>query len=276
MGNWGNWNRAEEYKKVAKDWLKYINDNFQEDTKKCQDLTTIFETNINRDVNPDRLNKNGTVGFIGEDSVSAMKIVENDLIRRGYSNNKLAMLNFASFKVPGGAFLKGASAQEDILCHYSNLWDVLSSKYDSFYAPNQNKLHGGLYEDRLIYSPNVLFIDRYEDMDCKIYCDVITCAAPNNSVAIKYQKVSEKQVYQAMKSRIDALLYSAYANNVDSLILGAFGCGVFKNDPEIVASLFADALNNKYRNAFHDVIFAIPYGDDNYRVFNRVIIERMG
>jgi uncharacterized protein (TIGR02452 family) len=41
------------------------------------------------------------------------------------------------------------------------------------------------------------------------------------------------------------------------LVLGAWGCGVFKNDPEQIAELFRSALAGRFRGAFTHVVFAV-------------------
>ena len=63
----------------------------------------------------------------------------------------------------------------------------------------------------------------------------------------------------------------AAENKVDTLILGAFGCGVFKQDPEQVALIFDEFLSTDFENVFETVIFAIPdRNSKNYKAFERV------
>ena len=70
-----------------------------------------------------------------------------------------------------------------------------------------------------------------------------------------------------MRSRINAVLNIAYNMGVETLILGAFGCGVFKNDPLVVASIFREYLTTPYMGAFSNVIFAVP-DESTYTVFS--------
>ena len=84
---------------------------------------------------------------------------------------KIALLNFASYKAPGGKFLVGAMAQEEAICHESTLFNVLRRFGPTYYAWNQKNLNRGFYLNRALYSPDILFKD--------VFCDVITCAAPN-------------------------------------------------------------------------------------------------
>lgn len=167
-----------------------------------------------------------------------------------YSEGKTAVLNFASFCNPGGGFLNGSKAQEECLCEESILYNVLS-RFQDYYAWNKHHRNQLLYCDRAIYTPNVLFSRNGYIVDC----DVITCAAPNRFAAKKNYGVSDAENSEALEHRIDFLLCVAAAQKVDTLILGAFGCGVFGQDAKEVAQIFKRQLQH---HLFDKVIFAIP------------------
>lgn len=173
---------------------------------------------------------------------------------------KTAVLNFASYKNPGGKFLEGSRAQEESLCHNSYLFNVLN-KFSDYYAWNNEHKNNGLYLNRAIYSPNVLFFSG----DKKKSCDVITCAAPNR---FRHTKATKEENTEALNERIRFILNIAADNKVDNLILGAFGCGVFNQDATEVAQIFLSYLMTT-RKLFNTVIFAIPKSnnDDNYNKF---------
>ena len=179
---------------------------------------------------------------------------------------KIALLNFASYKHPGGMFMEGSIAQEEALCHESILYNVLRLHDKDYYARNRASTNRALYNDNLLYSPDVIFIDPNDNV---VKADVITSAAPNASAALKYSKVDEEDIFYALYSRIDHILYAAMDNHVDTLILGAYGCGVFGNDPCMVADIFIHYLCGKYYGQFNAIYFAIPRGkgNDNYDVF---------
>lgn len=186
---------------------------------------------------------NPTIVVCALDSVVAAK---------SYKSGKTAILNFASYKNPGGNFYGGSSAQEESLCHESFLYNVLKSFEKTYYEPNRNNLNKGLYTNKAIYSPDVFFgEDKF---------DVITCAAPNIGVGRKYQNVSDAQNSKILDSRIKFILDIAAENKVDTLILGAFGCGVFKQNPIEVAGKFKYYIN---QYDFKNVIFAVPYSENN-------------
>lgn len=196
------------------------------------------------------------------DSVSAIF----DHTYSGENKKKTAILNFASYKNPGGMFLEGSRAQEECLCHASYLYNVLDGMRSSFYDWNNRNKNKGLYMNRALYSPDVAFFMK----DAMARCDVITCAAPNKKVAQRFADVSDVDNYAALESRINFVLSIAEEQEVHNLILGAYGCGVFGQDPAEVAEAFKAAL--AVFDSFDKVIFAIPRGSDgvNLNTFRRV------
>ena len=183
---------------------------------------------------------------------------------------KIAALNFASYKNPGGMFLDGSRAQEECLCHESFLYNVLKRQTD-YYAWNRMRLNKALYKDRALYTPDVRFFKKGNikaDPD-GVLCDVITCAAPNKSAAQKYTGVSDAENSAALKERIHFLLQVAALSGAEVLILGAYGCGVFGQDPEEVAAIFKDELE---MFTFKEAVFAIIKSDrdNNYEAFEGV------
>lgn len=178
------------------------------------------------------------------------------------------VLNFASYKNPGGLYLAGAMAQEECLCHESDLFNVLVDFNNTYYEWNKNHKNKALYENRALFSPNIFFS---RDTDFRI-ANVITCAAPNYKAARKYCHVTREENKEALKSRIQFVLDIAVKERSEYLILGAFGCGVFSQNAEEVASIFREFLIEKYMNCFKEVVFAIPKGNDskNYDAFVKI------
>lgn len=195
------------------------------------------------------------------DSVSAAL----EYAGQGY---KVCILNFASFKEPGGKFLEGSIAQEECLCHESTLYNVLSDKrfQDSYYSPNHKALNRALYKNRALYSPNIAIT---RDDDNIVFCDVLTCAAPNYKAANKYQNVSKEENTKVLRSRIRFILDIMAKEGVQVPILGAFGCGVFGQDAYEVAKIFKSCLDD-CDYPFKKVSFAVIPGP-NADAFEQVI-----
>lgn len=203
-----------------------------------------------------------------------------------YKGKKTCILNFASATNPGGGVVHGSSAQEEALCRCSTLYFVLNTDVlmRKFYQPHR-KAGDPLYNDDLLYSPEVYAIKSDtshpehlpEDQWYKV--DVITCAAPNlrerpsnrmNPDGGKQAaKISEADLSVLLKKRIRRIFAAAAAGGNEVLILGAFGCGAFRNPPKIVAKAFRKALED-YRDCFETVEFAVfytQYETENFKAF---------
>ncbi len=180
---------------------------------------------------------------------------------------KTAVLNFANPQYPGGGASKGAVAQEECLCRCSNLYLCLSAPniFEDYYFYHK-KYTNHLFSDRLIYTKDVVvFKDESEvpallSRDEWFFVDVITCAAPYIA-KIDIDNASLKSLF---KSRIKNIFEAAIDNKVEVIILGAFGCGAFKNPPEVVAEAFREVIDeNGYADNFKKIVFAIKCNPNN-------------
>lgn len=195
-----------------------------------------------------------------------IEIENSDSVTSLYNHKdegKVAVLNFASYKNPGGMFLEGSSAQEECLCHASFLYEVLVKFDSTYYEWNRHNKNKSLYLNRGLYSPDIYF---QKDNDI-FKADVITVAAPNFKAAKRWNYVTPKENLKALASRINFILHIAENNQVDTLILGAFGCGVFGQNPIEVATIFKEAF--KKSSFVKKVIFAIP-GGPNLKAFETI------
>lgn len=204
-----------------------------------------------------------------------------------YIGKRIAVLNFASATNPGGGVENGASAQEECLCRVSTLYPCLTEQKmrDCFYTPHR-KNGNALHNDDIIYTPNVLVIkdDDHNLLSEPFSVDVISCAAPNlrerpsnrynTGDTIKAQ-ILENELLELHEKRARKIFASAIANNVEVLILGAFGCGAFCNDPYIVARAYKNVLP-EFEQYFQTIEFAIycrPTAPINYNAFKSTIIS---
>lgn len=159
-------------------------------------------------------------------------------------------LSFANGIHPGGGFLSGARAQEEGLCRSSALFATLEG--DPMYEAHRRR-HDVESSDWAILSPDVPFFraDDGEPLDEPWLLSVITCAAP---VATR---VGQPRSGDLLAARIRRTLGIAAAWGYESLVLGAWGCGAFGNDPERTARDFRAALEGPFAGAFREVVFAI-------------------
>lgn len=175
----------------------------------------------------------------------------------------MAVLNFASATTPGGGYLRGGSAQEESLCRASTLYPSLLSQPE-VYARNK-ALGNAIYEDALILSPDVLvFRDCHHNLLPRpIPVTILTCAAPNRSALMRNGSDARTLACsEAAIRRRAALVVEAIAQVSPNIsILGAWGCGVFGNDPSLVAREFLEAV--MARDGIGDTHFAIPMDTDD-------------
>lgn len=170
----------------------------------------------------------------------------------------VACLNFASAKNPGGGFLSGSQAQEESLARASGLYATQQAQF-AFYEYHRNG-ESCLYSDHVIYSPSVpIFRDDSGKLLASHWqCHFLTAAAVNAGAVRQNEPEREKEIVPAMEQRARMVLAVALAHNCEALVLGAWGCGVFKNDPAVVAKIFAGVLAEKtFANKFQHVEFAI-------------------
>ena len=167
----------------------------------------------------------------------------------------VACLNFASARNPGGGFLNGAQAQEESIARGSAIYPSLRAAGD-FYAFHRAD-RGILYTDRVVYSPRVPVFrdDRGRLLAYPYPVSFLTSAAPNRAMIARDQPRLLPEVPGALARRAARILDVAAAHGHRDLVLGAWGCGVFGNDPGEVARVFAAALRD--RQWFDRVVFAI-------------------
>ncbi|VTT99504.1 Uncharacterized protein OS=Syntrophobacter fumaroxidans (strain DSM 10017 / MPOB) GN=Sfum_2178 PE=4 SV=1: DUF2263 [Gemmataceae bacterium] len=162
-------------------------------------------------------------------------------------------LNFASARHPGGGFLNGARAQEESLCRASGLYPCING--NAMYRYHAT-LSGGWYSNYAIYSPGVPVMkdDAGDLLDEPHSCAFVTAPAVNAGVI---RDRDRGPIADEMRERIEKVLAIMAGHGHDAAVLGAWGCGVFKNDPEVVAQLFAKSLSGRFHGAFARVVFAV-------------------
>lgn len=194
-------------------------------------------------------------------SVAQRLVVEREL-------SKTLCLNFASAKNPGGGFLGGSQAQEESLARSSALYASLTTQ-NEYYDTNR-ACRTALYTDYMILSPNVpVFRDDEGNLLADPYCvSMLTSPAVNAGAIKKNEPDKEELIRPTMAKRIAKVLAVAAHHGYEHLILGAWGCGVFRNDPVEIAELFADALlrDGPFRNRFASVTFAVFDGTEDERI----------
>lgn len=266
----GNWDRKEELTKKAVEHTKFMEEFFKKYAKDSISEIAIFDENY----------ANGFCPAIGADVNTQISVKNIDSVTAIFDQtkdiSKIAVLDFASFKEPGGKFIEGSKAQEECLCHASNLYNILSSKaiMNDYYNKNTGNTYE-LYKNKMIIIQKIIYLspDKIK-YPFNRFATTIVCAAPNVKAAKNYFHVEDHVCEKAIYDRISYMLRVVSNNeNISTLILGAFGCGVFGNDPILVAKCFKYVIETELPHRFKNIVFAIPGNpntDANYLAFKQI------
>jgi uncharacterized protein (TIGR02452 family) len=178
----------------------------------------------------------------------------------------VAALNFASAKNPGGGFLNGSQAQEESLARSSALHASLLRAPE--YYEGHRWSSSCLYSDAMILSPRCP-IFRNDDghlLEQPHAVTFITSAAPNAGAIRKNTPAETRLIPETFHRRSEYVLALAAWHGAESLVLGAWGCGVFRNDPDIVAEAFASHLLGAWSRRFRRVRFSVLDTSDSQEI----------
>lgn len=216
--------------------------------------------------------KEANIMYSADDSLVAAEKFVNEF-------GSCAVLNFASAKNPGGGFATGANAQEERIARASTLFcSIGGEKASEMYLYNREN-YNVFYSDYILYSPHVtVFRNLKEELiETPFEIGVITAPAVNRSISSDL--LTDEAVDEVMVVRTRKLLASAHENGARNLVLGAWGCGVFRNKAESIAKYFRKVLiDENYESLFDNIVFAVfePSGKTDklnafYREFNHEI-----
>lgn len=209
-------------------------------------------------------------------------------MKTAYPQSRVAVLQFASGTNPGGGVVRGGVGQEESLCRCSTLYPCLQQhKVRKRFYDRHQRTGDPYYSDACVYLPGIIGIrddapgGRLLREQDRYMFDVITCASPNVRIRrwdeehkdLMKLRENPENIENITKRRACAVIRTAVRNHVDILVLGAFGCGIYGNSPQMVANAFKKALN-ECGHSFKAIIFAI-YSDvgesGNYNAFSAIL-----
>jgi uncharacterized protein (TIGR02452 family) len=197
-------------------------------------------------------NKHGEISVFPEDTITTALL--ND-------KGRVCILNMASPKTAGGGVLRGSVAQEECLFRCTNLYQTITQ---NLYPLKENE---ALYTSSavIVKDKNYVPLESVRNIDC------VTVAAVNLNRSLFVDK--DENYVDIMKQKIRLMLSLPSHANCDTLVLGAWGCGVFDNEPSEVADMFYDILvEEKFRYRFNSVIFGVINDSNsvgnNFQIFN--------
>ena len=273
---------ADERIAVFQDTLAWIKSDadLAASVEKAKLETTVFYEDDYPDFDVSRT-REMTIQVSGERSFEAAMRLSKE--RPG---SKIAVMNIANAFHAGGGVTKGSSAQEECLCRTSTLYPLIYRKSlrDTFYKHHYDK-GSAKASDSLIYTEGVVICKSDTDLPERlpkedwVNVDVITIAAPdlrdksNRHAALvgNGTHMNDAELFGYHVKRAIHMLTCAAAKDADVLVLGAFGCGAFHNNPEVVARAYQVALE-AFPKVFCKIVFAVycpPGGSRNYEVFKK-------
>ena len=255
--------------KAAEETIKIVNEGFYINSKEEKvDVKEMVQNAIDKSflitldhvsALPEEKTGKGEIEITKEFSLDACE----RMVKEGIE--KPVCLNFASARNPGGGFCGPNEAQEENLCRCSALY-FTQIKHPQMYEYNR-KNKTLLYSDMMIFSPDVPVWKntKYQLLDNPYCISFITAPACNAS-----RRIPLEELRPAMYHRCELILKLAIENGCKGIILGAYGCGVFKNKVEDVAGYFKDLLiDHEYLKYFDKVVFAVPDGKN--RAFHAIL-----
>ncbi len=174
-------------------------------------------------------------------------------------DSRTLCLNFASAKNPGGGFLSGAQAQEESLARSSALYASQLSQPEMYEF--HRRLGTCLYSDHMILSPDVPVFrdDSGALLEMPFLTSFVTSPAVNAGAVHQNEPHNVSKIEPTMRERLRRILLLARGFEYSNLVLGAWGCGVFRNEPQFVARLMNEMLNpnGEFGRSFKRVVYAV-------------------
>ena len=194
-----------------------------------------------------------------------------------FRGKRVTLLNFASGTMPGGGTRYGSTAQEECLCLSSGLLHGLEGLLE-FYERNRADDAPHECYDHMIWSEDVPLIrDGHFALVEPMKVQVITYPAPVASKRVYAgaghfgdQAVQGDLLRAIFHRRCRHVVRRANKDGTEVLILGAWGCGAYGNDPLMVAQEFQKAIATQ-AGSIPRVVFAVYGLASNRETFKQVL-----
>ncbi len=173
------------------------------------------------------------------------------------NNKKVLLINSASMKRPGGGVTNGSSAQEESICRRTNLYMALDQVDDELEYPLFGKTKG-------IYTPQVKVFKNERNELCEPFnIDVLSVfSRPVNKIK------TDSHMRKLNRDIFETILYSCNEYNIETLVIVPIGCGVFDNDPDLIASIFREYVDSTPTTTLEKIIISCYSSGKNYDAFS--------
>ncbi|KAI0424234.1 hypothetical protein F5Y09DRAFT_147745 [Xylaria sp. FL1042] len=233
------------------------------------------------------------VRVLNDDTLDAAIMMRDSLAEPASTqagrNQRVAVLNLASDKNPGGGWLSGAMAQEEALCYRSSLalslhkpyypWSSTTAVYTRDVVIVRSSMSSGhrllIPETPVAQLPVVSIISVAAIRRPALRTTPETPGHTSRHRPTSFKYPADRQL---TKNKMRLTLRIAARERHDLLVLGALGCGAFKNPPEEIAQCWAEVLDEvEFRGGWwREIWFAVldTKNEGNFDIFNRVLGEK--
>ncbi len=191
-----------------------------------------------------------------------------------YEAKEIGVLLFASAYHAGGGFLNGAIAQEECIAYVSDIYLHQTSEIGQQFYETNKQTKSKMYTDTMLFSEVTFFRNgAFELLEDWKKAMVLTAPAVNMGAILDQKRESVEEAKMVMKNRMRNILMYFVERDCKALLLGAFGCGVFRNDAEDIARYWQELLyEENFISYFEAVDFSVIKGrDGNFEIFQRVV-----
>lgn len=258
---------------VLFDTIDHIKDNSE--LYKMDKVSYVDQNPQKVDLLKDRIGQN-KIFIDNKDCLKVAETLKNPMV-----------LNMASYHTPGGGCFKGSGAQEEDLCRRTTLG------YSIFKYSEESSQHfgdqyvSGVYPlggtSKCIWSEHVTVLkdsreNQYKYLKNPFEISVLSIPAYRHTT----DGYSESEISD-WHEKIRAIFRMSAINSKKNLVLSAFGCGAYKNDPWIIAKIFKDVLGEpEFSGLFDEIHFAILDKNildgketNNYNIFSKILYDRI-
>jgi uncharacterized protein (TIGR02452 family) len=193
------------------------------------------------------------------------------------------VLNMANAYNCGGSFFGPRGSQEEYLIRNTSLiaslwphrrrddhrWPEGKKCLPSIYCETATAIYYPFTHCGAIYTPTVHVFNFFH------FCSILSLA--QQDLRRSSSSSSHPFDYNLTIQNFRTLFSVAAGQGHTTLILGAIGCGVFKNPPDEICQAFAELIfpGGEFHGVFETIIFAIIKSEENLTAFERVFGARV-
>lgn len=205
-----------------------------------------------------------------------ISILNTDIVTASLSEirygNSICILNSLGYSYANGMLVSGDFNQDSQLCFCTNLYDALVSSHN-MYLSDFDRVVQEVFGGKVLLTRGITFVrdSRLINLPADDYrCDILTCVPIHFGAILDYETESIDSAKLYMYRRLSNILKVLSNYDYDTIVIGEYGLGIFRNDSDWIANSFRLLLKSPYRGTFKKVVFAI-YDDTEYKTYRDIL-----